>query len=217
MTDEVRRSLAALQRRLDGAVAIVSGRPLADIDALCGRDLAGLAAAGLHGLEWRSSEGRVETAACAHPRMAAALERALLRVQGLDGVLVENKRAALALHFRGAPDAAAQVRTIAGELADLAGPEFRLQAGDHVIELRPRGRNKGDAIGQWMRDPPFAGRRPWMVGDDLTDEHAFDFVNRRHGISVVVGARRPTAARFSLRDPAATRAWLAAAASSEHR
>ncbi|MBS0431000.1 MAG: trehalose-phosphatase, partial [Proteobacteria bacterium] len=76
------------------------------------------------------------------------------------------------------------------------------------IELKPAGCDKGRALAELMAATPFRGRQPWMLGDDLTDEHAFEEVNARGGISVIVGPRRPTRANFALADPTAVRDWL---------
>lgn len=199
--------LASLRQRLDGALAPVSGRPLEQIDRLLGLPAGG--AAGLHGAEWRGADGVVSR----HAHDAAALSRlsreAAMQAAGLTGVLVESKPNAVALHFRNAPSLAPAIDRIAQRLATLAGPGFALQRGDHVVELKPAGIDKGDAVARLMREAPFAARVPWVVGDDHTDEHAFAVAQALGGTGVVVGARRPTAARWALRDPAAVHAWLA--------
>lgn len=83
-----------------------------------------------------------------------------------------------------------------------------LQPGNHVYELKPEDMDKGQAVATFMREAPFAGRTPLYLGDDLTDEPAFAVVNAQHGVSVRVGQRQPTAARFTLRNPAAVQTWL---------
>lgn len=203
---ETLEALSRLQALLGGALAIVSGRPLAEIDALC--PLPGLAAAGLHGVQLRRTDGRLGgDPPAAVP--AAARAHAQERLAAIEGGYLEDKGAALALHYRGAPRAAETIAAIADELQRMTGSAFTVQHGNHVVELRPRGRDKGGALAELMAMPPFAGRQPWMLGDDLTDEHAFDEVNARGGVSVVVGPRRPTMARFALRDPPMVRHWLA--------
>lgn len=203
-------SLPPLLRRLsdlfDGALAPISGRPLHEIDALL--DLPRGAAAGLHGAQLRRADG-VVIGTVPDPRALHALRRsATASLAGVYGVLVEAKPGALALHYRGAPSAAAMVCDVAERLAREAGAAYTLQPGNHVIELKPAGTDKGTAVGRLMRDAPFAGRAPWVLGDDLTDEHAFAVANALGGASVVVGPRRPTAARFALGDPRAAHAWL---------
>jgi trehalose 6-phosphate phosphatase len=202
--------LRRLRERLHGALAPLSGRPLAQIDALLGMDAG--AAAGLHGGEVRAADGTVARGAPGETRLERLLDLAHGLLAGVPGVLVEPKPAGLALHWRAAPDQAGRVRLAAAELARAAGAEFELQPGNHVIELKRAGTDKGAAVRTLMREPPFRDRQPWVLGDDLTDEHAFEAANACGGVSIVVGPRRPTAARHALDGPAAARAWLAALA-----
>lgn len=201
--------LARLRARLDGAVALLSGRTLAQIDQLFDWDRH--VAAGLHGAQLRTPDGTVHTTGDA-ATFAQARARAAELVAGTRGVLLEDKRLALALHYRRAPEARACAERIAQTLLQDVGGSHVLQHGDHVIELKPAGVDKGRALAALMQDPPFRGRTPWMLGDDLTDEHAFRHVNASGGVSVIVGARRPTGACYALDGPAAVRAWLHALA-----
>ncbi|HET6434950.1 MAG TPA: trehalose-phosphatase, partial [Xanthomonadaceae bacterium] len=107
-----------------------------------------------------------------------------------------------------APQAAGALRAFA-EAALPRLPGYRLQHGDHVVELRPAAGDKGEAILAMLDEPPFRGRTPVFAGDDVTDEAGFAVVNARHGLSVLVGAREPSAAHYALPDPGAVRAWLA--------
>ena len=202
----LRTSLETLYARLDGALALVSGRSLATLDLLF--EPLRLPAAGLHGLERRAAGRQVEA-----PAPAPLLEKVRADAHRIaaahPGTLVEDKGAALALHWRQAPDAADALHAFAAAaLPWLKG--YRLQPGDHVVELRPASADKGDAIAAFLDEPPFAGRRAVFAGDDLTDEHGFEVVNARGGLSVLVGGRKGSAARHALRDPADVRAWLAA-------
>ncbi|MGA9421366.1 MAG: trehalose-phosphatase [Rhodanobacteraceae bacterium] len=211
VTPATRRLLLRLHRALDGALALLSGRSLAQIDALF--DLPDIAAAGLHGIEYHegSDASRERTPGeGGSARIAGLVGRAQNATAKLDGVVIEEKGSALALHYRGASRAGAEVNRIAHELLVAAGSGYELQHGNHVVELKPSGGDKGDALATFMRSEPFAGRVPWMIGDDLTDEHAFERANMLGGVSVIVGERRPTAARYQLAEPAAVRAWLAA-------
>ncbi len=212
----LREAIGRLQHALDGALAIVSGRPLDQIDALA--RLPDIAAAGMHGAELRDARGRIERAPVAHTLLARARQHAQEQTRHLAGVLVEDKGDAIALHYRLAPQAAATISELAAELLRIAGSGFALQHGNHVIELRASGSDKGTAIAALLETSPFAGRQAWMVGDDLTDEHAFAVVNAREGTSVIVGPRRPTSARHAFPDPAAVRHWLAVSADAlDHR
>jgi len=195
--------LARLRARLDGRLVLVSGRSLADLRALLG-SWNGLTA-GSHGLEL--SDAPAETP----PRDVAALladELAVLKAQH-PGVLVEEKSHGLALHYRQAP-AAEELCHRLGELA-AARTGWTVQPGKMVVELRPAGADKGMALRYYMARPDFAGTRPVMMGDDLTDEPAFEAAQALGGAGILVGERE-TAARYALADVAAVRAWLTEAA-----
>jgi trehalose 6-phosphate phosphatase len=197
--------LACLRERLGGALALLSGRTLAQLDELF--DWNRHAAAGLHGAQLRFADGHVSDDD-GGARVAALHALAESRTTGTSGVLLEDKQQALALHYRNAPGQREFVERLAQELLQHAGNDYTLQHGNHVIELKPAGTDKGQALATLLASEPFAGRQPWMLGDDLTDEHAFEEVNGCGGVSVVVGARRPTHANFALDDPRAVRAWL---------
>lgn len=201
--------LVVLQTALGGALALVSGRNLATLDRLFAP--AGFAAAGLHGVERRRA-GDVGAAGHVPQALMQVRDAALALVDAHPGALLEDKGAAIALHWRmvapaGIPAAAAALRVFA-ETALARLPGYQLQPGDHVIELRPQHADKGSAIVGFLEEAPFAGRVPVFAGDDLTDEPGFRAVNARGGISILVGDRPGSAARFRLPDPAAVHAWL---------
>jgi len=200
--------LETIAMRLDGALALISGRELDSIDAAIG--LPRLAAAGQHGAQIRRADGEVSRFDGVSTPMPALRRQADAFADAVPGVLVEHKYNALALHFRGAPHAAAAVHAAAQTLLSEAGPAYELLPGNAVVELKPAGATKGTALSALMREAPFAGRVPWVLGDDFTDEHAFESANALGGVSVIVGPRRPTAARFALADPCAVRRWLEA-------
>ena len=202
--DGLREVLAALHRRLDGALALVSGRPVAGLDTLF--HPLRLPAAGLHGLELRSGEDGTR-APPVPDALTEVLDRARAFAAPRTGTVVEDKGSAVALHWRAAPEHADEMRGFA-EAAVERLPGYRLQHGNQVAELRPEGADKGDAIATLAGEPPFRGRTPVFVGDDLTDEHGFEVVNERGGTSVLVGDRQPSAARYRLADTAAVLAWL---------
>lgn len=201
--------LCRLHDRLDGALALLSGRRLSQLDALF--DWNHRAAAGVHGAELRMPDGseRLTGGAAA---FAAVRAHATTLVATTQGVMLEDKQRAFGLHYRHAPAAREAAEHIARTLLREAGDGYAIQRGDHVIELKPAGVDKGRALAALMHDAPFRGRTPWMLGDDLTDEDAFRHVNANGGISVIVGSRRPTEARYALDGPAAVRAWLHALA-----
>lgn len=197
--------LHALHDALDGALALVSGRELDDLDRMFGRTR--WAAAGLHGLQLRHADGsfrRIEVPATQQAHMQEATRALAAR---FEGVQVEDKRVAVALHSRRAPEQLSALHDAA--LALMPGlPGYELQPGNQVLEFKPRGMDKGRAMVELLGHGAFAGRAPVYLGDDLTDEHAFASTNRKRGVSVRIGAREPTLAHFTLPDPAATEVWL---------
>lgn len=206
--DSLLALVAALHRACGGAVALVSGRTVDDLDAR----LRGLAIplAGQHGLERRTAGGRRRIHGGAPPaarELRRHLESLLARHPGL---LLEDKGLTLAVHYRQAPQLASYVHRLMREAATRFGEGLCLQSGKRVVEIKPRGADKGRAIEAFMGEPPFRGRFPVFIGDDRTDEHGFAMVNRLGGLSIKVGPGR-TLARQRLPHVAAVRAWLAAA------
>jgi len=200
-------TLSGLARRLDGAIALISGRALANVERLFGA--LHLPIAGLHGLERRSTV-RTQAAPQPPPAWDVVREDAQRIVADHPGTLFEDKGAALALHWRNAPHAADQLQAFAAATLPRL-PGYRLQPGNHVVELRPNAGDKGSAIAALLEEPPFKGRVPVFAGDDITDEAGFATVNARGGLSVLVGDRQPSCAHYALPDPAAVRTWLASA------
>lgn len=198
-------TLDRLHAALGGALALVSGRALADLARLFGDP--GWTLIGLHGLERRIDGGAVQRPALD----AAAVERMRRETAALAArlgqVQWEDKGVAAALHCRRAPTMLPSLRAAAEALARRL-PGYELQPGNLVMEFKPAGMDKGCAVQDLLAVPPFAGRRPVYVGDDLTDEHAFAAVNAAGGISVRVGDRTPSHALFTLPHPAAVQAWL---------
>ena len=210
----VREAIGLLSDRLHGAVALVSGRPLAQLDALFAP--LRLPAAGLHGHQFRSAaqadaEMPADTSALLHGLHRDAARLAAAR----PGVLVEEKGVSLALHWRTAPDAGAEVVAFAqAQMASLPG--YRLQPGDHVVEFVPAASDKGRAVERMLAQTAFRGRVPVFVGDDLTDEYGFAAANAAGGWSVLVGQRAASVATHALPDTRAVHAWLIANAAQAH-
>lgn len=200
----LRALLRALESRLDGALAILTGRAVIDADRVLAQSVSRVA--GLHGQEWRLGERllRAETSQAGLSHAREALNA--LVSQGVLDARLEDKGAALAVHYRHAPAQGAIVSRVVQELADAHG--LRALHGKMVSELAPQGATKGGAVLALMGVAPFAGRMPIAVGDDVTDEDAFAAVNELGGRSVLVGPRRKTAARYGLPDVAAVNAWL---------
>ncbi len=198
--------LRALSLGLGGALALVSGRPLSDIDRLFPERFD---AAGTHGAQWRL--GGIETGPEPVDGTDLSEARALLReaVIRLPGTLLEHKPHALALHYRLAPELESEIRALAVNAGQALGPAYRLQTGKSVIEILPAWAGKGMAIRRFMGLPPYAGRTPVFAGDDLTDEDGFAAVNALGGYSIRVGEWAATQAPYRLDSPSALRDWLA--------
>jgi trehalose 6-phosphate phosphatase len=203
---ELIQLLGRLRAAAGGALALVSGRSVEDIDRLFAPFA--FPAAGQHGTERRSAGGAVHRHTPPLERLGRAAARIVRLTAAHSGLVFENKGMALALHYRMAPALRAlaerEMRAIAAELGDA----FELQTGKYVVEVKPGGKDKGSAIAEFIAEAPFAGRRPVFIGDDLTDEPAFEVVNRAGGHSVKVGPGI-TRARWHLLDAAAVRGWLA--------
>ncbi len=213
IADQARDTLSRLAAACDGAVALVSGRPIADVDRLFAP--LHLPVAGLHGLERRDARGRVTRAGAAQAAgdLLAEARGALARFAAAHpGTLIEDKGLTLALHYRQAPAAEGEARALMDGLRDGSGGALVLQHGKMVIELRPAGNDKGTAVAAFMAEAPFAGRLPVFVGDDVTDEAGFATINAMSGISIRVGDGAPTCARYDGASVAEIHDWLAAAA-----
>jgi trehalose 6-phosphate phosphatase len=176
------QTLGSLQADLDGAVGVISGRPIEQIDAFL--HPLRLPAAGVHGLERRGAGGAM-TLLPLHPLETVEAAALGLAAQHA-GLRVENKRASIALHYRQAPELAALCLAAMQAAVD-ASPGLTLLRGKMVLEAKPGGASKGHAIEAFMQEVPFAGRAPLFVGDDVTDEVGFSTVQRLGGIGIKVG------------------------------
>lgn len=197
--------LHALHQALDGALALVSGRPIEELQSLFEHPPWPLA--GLHGLQLKLPDGRVRQTPVRPESIRQLRHSARHLAEDLPGVRLEDKGIAVALHCRAAP---AQYEALLSGCSQVvqALPGFELQPGQMVVEIKPAAMKKGHAVQSLMEVHPFLGRRPVYLGDDLTDEHAFATVNLENGITTRVGSREPTLAQFALRDPVDVQAWL---------
>lgn len=197
--------LREIRHRFDGRVAIVSGRTIAEVDRIS--EAALVSVAGVHGLERRRADGGLDRAAAA-PAVRTVVQAFNHFAANRPGMIVEDKGVAAGLHFRGAPSHAAAAEALAVQLEVETG--LALQPGNLVLELKTPGFDKGTALKAFMREPPFAGAVPIMLGDDLTDEHGFEAALSLGGFGVLVGPARTTAAQYGLMDVDAVLDWLAA-------
>jgi trehalose 6-phosphate phosphatase len=214
--DEVRvpsslkSTLTQLHAKSQGAVALVSGRTVADLDALFAPLT--LPAIGCHGAEWRIS-GHAAPQARVQP-LPDALRRELATIAGIEPhVRIEDKSYAMAFHYRLAPEREQSLlELVTGRLAPFAG-RFMLLRGKYVLEVKSRTVNKGEAVRQLLLQPPFKGRRPIQFGDDTTDEDAFAAVQALGGVAIAVGSALRNA-NLVAPSPRAVRWWLAEMAGS---
>lgn len=200
----IREALRQLALQQSGALALISGRSMAELDTLSAPFRFPLA--GVHGAERRDIKDQLHIVTLP-PLLADTLFQWLTQaMSSLEGCELENKGMAFALHYRQAPQHAKAIELLARDaVARFDG--LSLQPGKCVVELKPKGINKGAAIAAFLREDPFRGRQPVFIGDDLTDEAGFEVVNLAGGISVKVGPGQ-TQAQWRLADVAATHQWL---------
>lgn len=200
--DGTRAILERLEAALGGALAIVSGRSLADLDALLAPLV--LPAAGSHGLERRTASGAIE-AADGGPPLQAEIAR-IVAFGEARGLLVERKRAGVAVHYRERPELEAEcLAEVDAAVARLAG--VRAVHGKMLAEFALAGADKGSAVDAFMAEAPFKGRQPIFIGDDRTDEDGFRAAIAAGGQAIKIGPG-PTAAPYRLPDIDAFLAWL---------
>lgn len=194
--------LRALAERLGGAVALLSGRPVAEIDHFLSPLV--MPVAGVHGAERRGHDGFMRRVATPDLSAARAAVEPLVRADGR--LQLESKPGAMALHYRAAPeredDCIAAMAEAERRVAGMA-----LLCGKMVVELKPRRAGKGLALRSFLDERPFRSRRPWMFGDDVTDESAFEMALALGGVAVKVGDGE-TLAPYRLVGPEALHAWM---------
>jgi len=204
--ETLRRTLAAVSDRVGGALALVSGRPLADLDVIFAP--LRLPAIGGHGAEIRpvAEGGTIKRRAAA---LDAELKQQLTQIAARHpGVSIEDKGYSIALHYRLAPqEGPPLVREVSQACEPWVGRSIELLAGKAVIEIKTAGFNKGTAVRELMTLPPFAGRAPIYIGDDKTDEDAFLVVPEFGGHAISVG-RRVVGIEEHFDSPADVRQWL---------
>lgn len=202
--EALRALLGGLTDRLEGRLAVISGRSLEQIDRILGDAAAHIAVSGSHGCEHRWN------GVLARPMRPDSLDTVADRFRafaaGRPGLLVEEKSYGAALHYRMSPEVEAEARALAEELA--AEHDLFLQAGKMMIELRVAGGDKGQAILRLMSRPPMRGTVPVFIGDDVTDEPGFAAARELGGHGILVGVSRVTAADHLVDSPATLRDWL---------
>jgi trehalose 6-phosphate phosphatase len=200
--------LCACSAKLGGALSLVSGRSIEEVDRIFAP--ADFPVAGAHGAELRFDGGHTLTLE-SRPMPAAAIHTLQEFAKRNEGLLLERKRGGVSLHYRRAPELEKECEQLIAELMNDLGTDFRLIAGKMVFEIAPGAHDKGAAIRSFLEQPPFTGRVPVYLGDDVTDEDAFREVNRINGTSIRVGGSSHSEARYDLPDVASVRPWLGAA------
>lgn len=206
VTDDLVSSLQKLDDRLSGAVALVTGRPLEFVERWF--PFFSGAIAGLHGTEFRLPSGETERL---EPGDHFRLAKDFLNMtrERVGDLLVEDKGNAIALHYRNAPhlkDVAHELITVA---QGLAGPEWHVQPGKYVFELRSRHGDKGAALRRLMQCAPFAGRVPLAFGDDLTDMPMLNAAINLGGQGIAIGETIRGSSSYTFSSPSALREWIA--------
>jgi trehalose 6-phosphate phosphatase len=200
------RNLRRLADLAGGALALVSGRPIEDLDRLF--DPLRLSAVGGHGAELRLPHGEHGKRELAEP-LDAGLRAHLQAIAAIDPhILTEDKGYSFAIHFRLAPDREQAIADAVRRIMQDVQDPIEILHGKAVIEVKRTGFDKGSGVRRLMRCAPFAGRRPVFIGDDVTDEHAFAVMPEFDGIAIAVGRLVPGVSR-RFETPADVRRWIA--------
>lgn len=197
--------LDRLYARFGGACALVSGRNLSFIDStLCWepRD-----AAGCHGAEMRVN-GIVISTPCDPEQLRRVTDKLISNAASTHGAFVEIKGRSIALHYGSTSLTSARALSLAQEAADMADGALRVVPVRGAVEILPREAGKGRAISDFLTYWRYCGLTPVFAGDDVMDEEAFQEVNRRGGISIRVGDRKTTSAKYHASSVEELRQWL---------
>jgi trehalose 6-phosphate phosphatase len=204
---ELRRSLERLLKRTQGAVALVSGRSLHELDLIfTPLELAGI---GCHGAELRSAAEQPIQDLSIKP-LSDDIKRKFAVVKDLaPGILLEDKNFSLALHYRLAPQFEDAVLQEVSAIQDtLPSDAIEVLHGKWVLEIKPQGFTKASGVATLMKYPLFAGRKPIFIGDDITDESVFPIIPDYSGYCFSVG-REVSGTNGQFDSPDSVRQWLA--------
>ncbi|WP_349369370.1 trehalose-phosphatase [Salinarimonas sp.] len=191
----VPETLTRLSAALEGALAVVSGRPIAFLDAKLEPFTPD--AAGLHGVERRLAGVLHPCRPEEHPGLRRGIEGLHEALDPVENVIIEDKGCSVAVHWRMAPAEEGRAKGLVEDLAERLGSDYRIQYGKMVAEILPALSGKGPIIAKFMEEAPYAGKTPVFIGDDLTDENGFETVNRLGGVAVRIGDGE-TVARYRL-------------------
>ncbi|MCE6964986.1 MULTISPECIES: trehalose-phosphatase [Leclercia] len=201
---DVLQALNQLALQNQGALALISGRSMAELDQLAAPYRFPLA--GVHGAERRDIHDHSHIISLPTSLIQSLHAELAIALAALPGTELEAKGMAFALHYRRAPQYEAEIMALASRMVEKT-PQLSLQPGKCVVELKPKGINKGEAIAAFMAEPPFLGKTPVFFGDDLTDEYGFNVVNQAEGLSVKVGPGH-TAAKWRLEGVSSVWEWV---------
>ena len=210
---DVLQALNQLALQNQGALALISGRSMAELDKLAAPFRFPLA--GVHGAERRDIHDQSHIVSLPSSLIQRLHAELTIALSALPGTELEAKGMAFALHYRRARQHEAAVKALAASIVEKT-PQLSLQPGKCVVELKPKGINKGEAIAAFMDEPPFKGKTPVFVGDDLTDEYGFTVVNQANGVSVKVGPG-DTGARWRLESVASVWQWVKEVANQQQK
>jgi len=200
-------TLRRTERKLAGALGLISGRPIDELDRLF--EPLRLRASGVHGAEMRFDPGLPPMYAPAASALPQSLWTDLTRIAAaFPGAFVENKRFSFTVHYRLALESERRLREAVLRLIASSRIPVEVMSAHYAIELKAQGCDKGGAIAAFLSRPPFRGRTPVFVGDDTTDESGFAVVAARGGYAFSVGRQRPGAIG-TFTQPSAVRDWLA--------
>ncbi len=207
-------NLIPMLRRLTigfgGAVAIISGRTISDVDRFLDKSIA--AVAGVHGIERRTATGRSnEQSGFVSAEIEDAIFAAKKLKQRWPRIVVEEKGPAVALHYRQEPGAKEDCIALLQSIAYQTNADLEVIRGKCVVELKEGTANKGAAVMAFMNESPFKSRIPVYIGDDETDETAFKVVSAMGGLSIAVGTKRSVHAPYHFASVNEVHHWLAAA------
>lgn len=214
VSDRLQQSLTALKAKLGDAVAFVSGRPIAEIDRLFAPFKA--SAVGGHGAEIRfTPQGEIKRSKLA--TIDDTLRSEFASIVQLDpGILIEDKGFSVAIHYRLSPDLGDEVmQHIVAICRSERCAALEILPGKFVVEVKPSGYDKGSGLTEMMTVPPFKGRKPIFIGDDVTDQAAFAALPEFGGMGMSVGGMQPGAS-FNFDRPQDVRLWIEGIANREH-
>jgi trehalose 6-phosphate phosphatase len=206
VSERLKYLITRLSQQYAGALALVSGRSILQLDRLF--HPMKLPMSGLHGIERRDAQGVLHRPSLATERLARAQSFLEAIVAVSPGLLLENKQATLAVHYRQAPELESVARRVVAQAMQILGKDYVMLEGKMVIELKPDGFSKSMAIAAFLREAPFQGRVPIFLGDDHTDETGFAYVEALRGTAIHVGSNESSHARWRLAGVGEVHDWL---------